>query len=85
MEKKIDWEERRFQAATMIFAGMAANYHNGIYPSGSRAADAVYLADSLIKALNDPQHISYRGELYQREEPTQAYINTPSCNEGGLD
>ena len=85
MEKKIDWEERRFQAASMILAGMAANYHNGIYPSGSRAENAVYLADCLVKALNDPKHISYCGELYQREVPTQADINTPSCNEGGLD
>lgn len=68
MEKKIDWEERRFQAASMILAGMAANYHNGIYPSGSRAENAVYLADCLVKALNDPKHISYCGELYQRKD-----------------
>lgn len=85
MEKKIDWEERRWLTASLILAGCSANHNNGMYPPDSRAVDAVYLADCLVKALNDPKHISYCGELYQREEPTQADINTPSCNEGSLD
>ena len=68
MKKKIDWEERRFQAAALIMSGLCSNYHNGIYPSGSRAEDAVYLADCLIKALNDPEHNSLCAELYQRKD-----------------
>ena len=68
MAKKIDWEERRWMSASMILGGLAANHHNGIFPSDSRAVDAVYLADCLIKALNDPKHISFCAELYQRED-----------------
>ena len=68
MNNTINWEERRWLTASLILSGMASNYHNGIYPSDSRAENAVYLADCLIKVLTDPTHISHCAELYQREQ-----------------
>lgn len=50
MIKKIDWEQRRFEASVQILAGMCANYHHAV-PSYYRAEAAVKLADSLMEAL----------------------------------
>lgn len=54
MKKKIDWEERRFQTASRILSGMAANYHNGLYPNiEARVKTAILMADCLIKELEE--------------------------------
>ena len=50
-KQKINWEERRFYAATQILAGMSANYSHTFIPSTHWASSAVYLADHLLKAL----------------------------------
>lgn len=69
MKKKIDWEERRFQTASMILAGMAANFHNGLYPeTDARVKTAILMADTLIKALNDPTFPSHSSKQYQRKD-----------------
>ena len=60
MAKKIDWEERRWMTASMILGGMAANYHNGLYPEREeRVKTAILMADCLIKILNDPTFPSH--------------------------
>lgn len=66
MEKQIDWEERRFWAASLILASMHAN--SGTYDISYRAEDAVNAADALIKILADPTRPSICAELYQRED-----------------
>lgn len=48
--KEINWEERRFIAASMILSGMCSNYAN-TQPSSFTADGAVKLADALISAL----------------------------------
>ncbi|MSS18799.1 hypothetical protein [Sodaliphilus pleomorphus] len=50
--QKIDWEQRRFQAASLILAGMCSNYAHPI-PTISTTEDAVRIADHLIKILSD--------------------------------
>lgn len=67
MEKKIDWEQRRFEASALILAGMCSNYHNTC-PSPYRAEDAVRLADSLIAILADEKRPSLCDELYGRTQ-----------------
>ena len=54
MEKTqdINWEERRFIASAMIISGMCANYAHPS-PSPFRVEDAVWLADQLIKTLQE--------------------------------
>ena len=65
MAKKIDWEERRWMTASMILGGMCANYHNGLYPeTDARVKTAILMADTLIKALNDPKC----SKQYQRKD-----------------
>ena len=52
MKKKIDWEERKFLVSAIILGGMAANYHNGLYPeTDARVKTAILMADCLIKSL----------------------------------
>lgn len=46
--KKIDWEQRRFQASAIILGGMCSNYSNSY-----RVEDAIKLADHLIKLLKE--------------------------------
>ena len=56
MEKQIDWEERRFWAASLILASMHAN--SGTYDISYRAEDAVKSADTLIKILKEDSKVS---------------------------
>lgn len=50
--KKIE-KERMWIAAT-ILGGMAANYHNGLYPEiDARVKTAVLMADTLLKRLSE--------------------------------
>lgn len=48
---KINWEERRFWAATMILSGMCGQYHHTI-PNNYQVESSVELADRLIKKLS---------------------------------
>ena len=69
MKKKIDWEERRWMTASMILGGMAANYHNGLYPeTDARVKTAILMADCLIQKLKDPSFPSHSSKQYQRED-----------------
>lgn len=63
--QKVDWEERRFHAASIILAGMMANYDNST-PASFLVEDAVRLADSLIGILSDPNRTPKCTEHYQR-------------------
>lgn len=49
--KDINWEERRFWAATIILAGMNANFQSDKSPY-----NAIMKADELIKILADPKY-----------------------------
>lgn len=48
---KINWEERRFLAATMILSGMCGQCHNTI-PNNYQVEKSVELADRLILELS---------------------------------
>lgn len=64
-KQNINWEERRWITASLILAGCAGNYNNGLIPPPNRADEALFLADCLIKALTSTPP-SYCAELYQR-------------------
>ena len=64
-------EEQKFWAATLILAGMAANYHHGLSMSNYWATNAVRLADYLLQVLSDSSDTSQRDEQYQRDGQTQ--------------
>lgn len=69
MKKKIDWEERRFLVSAIILGGMAANYHNGLYPEREeRVKTAILMADCLIQKLKDPSFPSHSSKQYQRKD-----------------
>ena len=61
--KDINWEERRFWAATIILAGMCAKPNLSISVSY-----AVNRADELIKLLADPQCQSSCAPLNQKQK-----------------
>ena len=63
-KKKINWEERRFYAATKILGGMCANYHHTFIPATHWVTSAVRLADVLMKALSNPDKGNICPELY---------------------
>ena len=67
----INWEERRYYAATIILAGMSANYHHSLIPSPYWAQGAVDLADHLLKILSDPSGGGICSDLYQRDGKAQ--------------
>ena len=67
MKKKI--EKMRFQAAALILAGMASNWHNGLYPeTDARVKTAILMADCLIQKLKDPSFPSHSSKQYQRKD-----------------
>ena len=70
-KKKINWEERRFYAATHIFSGLAANYHHGLVPANYWIKMSVIMADELMKTLSDPSGGDICPELYQRDGKAQ--------------
>lgn len=68
MEKKeINWEERRFYAAALILAGLAANYQHPFTPNTCYIKSVINLADKLVQALSAPSDQSICADLYQRE------------------
>ena len=68
-KETINWEERRFYAATHFLSGLAANYHHGLRPENFWVKIAVNMADELMKILADPDKGTICPELYQRENP----------------
>ena len=62
-DKDINWEERRFMAATIILAGMCANLHTSI-----NVPYAVCRAEELIKYLADHKYQSPCAALNQKDE-----------------
>lgn len=68
MAKNIDWEQRRFEAATHILAGMCSNYCNQVV-SMHTVENAVKRADELIKILSDESRPSLCGDLFKQEKP----------------
>ena len=67
-KRNIDWEQRRFEAACHILAGMCSNYSHQVV-SICTAEDAVKRADELIKILSDESRPSLCGDLFKQEEP----------------
>ena len=63
-EKTINWEERRFIAASIILAGICSNYAHP-FTCRYEAEDAVKLADSLISVLTDVPINDVCAHLYQ--------------------
>ena len=64
-KEKINWEERRFYAASQILSGMFANYHHGLTPSDFWVKHAVTMADELMKRLASPDKGTICPELYE--------------------
>lgn len=58
MEKQIDWEERRFWAASLILSSMHANFNNRASDLSFLAEDAVKTADALISVLKESSKVS---------------------------
>ena len=56
MEKKIEWEERRWLISALILAGMHTG--SGTFDISYRAEDAVNAADALIKVLKEDSKVS---------------------------
>ena len=46
-------EDKRFWAATLILAGLSANYHHNLIPAPFWTSGAVKLADQLLKSLSE--------------------------------
>jgi hypothetical protein len=68
--KDINWEERRFYAATHIFSGICANYHQGLTPSTFYIKYSIILADHLLHHLSTSKG-TICPDLYQRESKEQ--------------
>ena len=49
----MDKEDKRFWAAALILAGMAANYHHNLIPDSYWTDGAVRLADQLLQTLSE--------------------------------
>lgn len=68
-KENIDWEERRFYAATQILAGLSANYHHNLIPSSFWAKGAVDLADHLLEILKNENDNALKTEEDEQATP----------------
>ena len=58
MEKKIEWEERRWLISALILSAMHANFNNRASDLSFLAKDAVKTADALIRVLKEDSKVS---------------------------